>query len=38
MSVLRSTKSPISMRNGTLQLKVAPESSGKSLWNVIACG
>ena len=29
MSVLRSTKAPISMRNGTLQLKVALEISGE---------
>jgi len=26
------------MRNGTLQLKVALEVSGKQLWSVIACG
>jgi hypothetical protein len=38
MSVLSSTKSPISMRNGTLQLKVAHEISGEPLWSVIACG
>jgi hypothetical protein len=38
MSVLRSTKVPISMRNGTLQLKVALEISGKPHWSVIACG
>jgi hypothetical protein len=38
MSVLLTTKALISMRNGTLQLKVAPEISGEPLWNVIACG
>jgi len=35
---LRTTKAPIWMRNGTLQLNVALEISGEPLWSVIACG
>jgi hypothetical protein len=48
MSVVRTTKAPISMRNGTLQLKVTLEISGEALWTsatrrfvssiVIVCG
>jgi hypothetical protein len=31
MSVLRTTKAPISMRNGTLQMKLGLEISGQAL-------
>jgi hypothetical protein len=35
MSVLRTTKAPISMRNGTLQLKLGFEISGEALWSAL---